>query len=212
MRSLLSLLLRIASLGNISTIVDIIFAILLVKVTLMSMSIPAVGGNEMVLQQLIVNIAPHICRPPNTAFLSIRHQSDLKQSRPVVAFMIENVNLIFTKDLKPKAVIQPAPVVAQTARVSTVGSGVGPAASGSKRAGLRLLDLAIDDASNGYVPEDSEMGNVDRFGSVVIGSHGEVIDAFATTPSVTVVPAINTHTWEWNVCSLFEKHIFGFSC
>ena len=52
--------------------------------------------------QLAFNLAPFICRPYNSAYMSIRHMEDLLKIRPVIAFIIENFNEIMTKDLRPR--------------------------------------------------------------------------------------------------------------
>jgi hypothetical protein len=50
--------------------------------------------------QLAFTMAPYFCRPHNSAFMSIRHQEDLRRIRPVIAYMIENFSAIF-RDLRP---------------------------------------------------------------------------------------------------------------
>lgn len=55
--------------------------------------------------QLAFNLAPIICRPYNSAYMSIRHMEDLLKIRPVIAFIIENFNEIMTKELRPRPII-----------------------------------------------------------------------------------------------------------
>jgi len=52
--------------------------------------------------QLAFNLAPFICRPYNSAYMSIRHMEDLLKIRPVIAFLIEHFNEILTKDVQPR--------------------------------------------------------------------------------------------------------------
>lgn len=51
--------------------------------------------------QLAYCIAPSICRPINSAYMSIRHMEDLRKIRPVISFIMENYDEIFTDGLSP---------------------------------------------------------------------------------------------------------------
>lgn len=55
----------------------------------------ALDENESSLLQLAFCIAPPICRPVTSAYMSIRHMEDLKRARPVVSFLVENYDDIF---------------------------------------------------------------------------------------------------------------------
>lgn len=46
--------------------------------------------NDASLTQLAYTIAPAICRPTTSAYMSIRHMEDLKRIRPVVMFLMGN--------------------------------------------------------------------------------------------------------------------------
>ena len=64
---------------------------------------PRLGGHaDSNPTQLAFNLAPFICRPYNSAYMSIRHMEDLLKIRPVIAFLIEHFNEIMTKDLQPR--------------------------------------------------------------------------------------------------------------
>ena len=56
--------------------------------------------------QLAYCIAPSICRPINSAYMSIRHMEDLRKIRPVISFIMENYDEIFTDELGPASPIK----------------------------------------------------------------------------------------------------------
>jgi len=51
--------------------------------------------------QLAYSIAPTICRPINSAYMSIRHMEDLRKIRPVISFIMENYEEIFSEGFEP---------------------------------------------------------------------------------------------------------------
>lgn len=68
---------------------------------------PRIGGiSDSNPTQLAFNLSPFICRPFDSAYMSIRHMEDLLKIRPVIAFMIENFNEIMTKDLCPRPPVE----------------------------------------------------------------------------------------------------------
>ena len=73
---------------------------------------PRIGGiSDSNPTQLAFNLSPFICRPFNSAYMSIRHMEDLLKTRPVIAFMIENFNDIMTKDLFPRPPVETVPAI-----------------------------------------------------------------------------------------------------
>ena len=70
----------------------------------------SVRGSDCSFEQMGFNLAPIMCKPRESAYMSIRHQVDLRRIRPVLTFLIENASSIFTRELKPRPV--PAAVVA----------------------------------------------------------------------------------------------------
>ena len=62
----------------------------------------SLDDNESSLLQLGNCVAPPVCRPTTSAYMSIRHMEDLKKIRPVISFLIENYDDIFTFDLHPQ--------------------------------------------------------------------------------------------------------------
>eukprot|EP00600_Ochromonadales_sp_CCMP1393_P007004 CAMPEP_0174958510 /NCGR_PEP_ID=MMETSP0004_2-20121128/2664_1 /TAXON_ID=420556 /ORGANISM="Ochromonas sp., Strain CCMP1393" /LENGTH=952 /DNA_ID=CAMNT_0016206731 /DNA_START=63 /DNA_END=2920 /DNA_ORIENTATION=+ len=66
----------------------------------------AVDESDSSLVQLAYSVSPTICRPTNSAYMSIRHMEDLRKIRPVVSFILENYEEVFTEDLKPVPVDQ----------------------------------------------------------------------------------------------------------
>ncbi len=51
--------------------------------------------------QLGYCVSPTVCRPTTSAYMSIRHMEDLKKIRPLVCFVVENCEDVFTPGLKP---------------------------------------------------------------------------------------------------------------
>ena len=56
--------------------------------------------------QLAYSIAPTICRPINSAYMSIRHMEDLRRIRPVISFIMENYEEVFSDDLVPNSPVR----------------------------------------------------------------------------------------------------------
>jgi hypothetical protein len=56
--------------------------------------------------QLAYCIAPTICRPMTSAYMSIRHMEDLRKIRPVISFIMENYDEIFTDEIGPSSPIK----------------------------------------------------------------------------------------------------------
>eukprot|EP01035_Chromulina_nebulosa_P032884 gene32884-43980_t len=68
--------------------------------------------SEPSLLQLSYCISPTICRPSSGAYMSIKHMEDLRRIRPIIAFIVENFEEVFTSDLKPT--VAPATVKVST--------------------------------------------------------------------------------------------------
>jgi hypothetical protein len=143
--------------------------------------VSSLGGNESVLQQLTSNISPYVCRPMNTQFMSIRHQSDLKRSRIVFAFMIENASSIFTKDLVPRP---PNPV-------NSSGGKRGQSAQSKRPVVPRLIDF--NRSLNNSYSYDENIGT--------INSYDDTSDPYraSTSESDSSAGGQNPNSWEWNM-------------
>lgn len=61
----------------------------------------SVDESDSNLIQLAYSIAPTICRPINSAYMSIRHMEDLRKIRPVISFIMENYEEIFSEGFEP---------------------------------------------------------------------------------------------------------------
>ena len=59
-----------------------------------------IGGNDANISQLVFIFAPLLCRPLNSAYMSVRHMEDLRKLRPVLQLLVENYADIF-RELTP---------------------------------------------------------------------------------------------------------------
>ena len=142
--------------------------------------------------------APALCRLVDSAYMSIRHEEDLRRIKPVVAYMIENVKDIFTCDLVPT---RPTPSDQPDAgtnsprklsrnsndlpnrtssgqAISSLQNRAGPSSNGAES--LNYLNLKIQTASATSSPDESSAQS--RQGNIHSG------------------------TWEWAV---FQSVIFS---
>lgn len=55
------------------------------------------AGNDANISQLVFIFAPLLCRPPNSAYMSVRHMEDLRKLRPTLQVVVENYLEIFSK-------------------------------------------------------------------------------------------------------------------
>lgn len=154
------------------------------------------GGNDANISQLVFIFAPLLCRPLNSAYMSVRHMEDLRKLRPVLQVLVENSAEIL------KDVQEPAPMVVGLANSAPL------VVPNNARAGVVGNDDAkMTRGKNLFLDTKAEAKqHRDEFTVVRSGSDDGVISdnnetTFPKSQNQTHKP-INYQSKEWNV-SLF---------
>ena len=155
------------------------------------------GGNDANISQLVFIFAPLLCRPLNSAYMSVRHMEDLRKLRPVLQVLVENSTEIL------KEVQEPAPTVVGLANSAPL------VVPHNVRVGTD--ETKIIRGKNLFVDVKAETKHHDEFTIVRSGSDDAVISdnsetAFPKSQNQTHKP-INYQSKEWNVRKL-KKIIF----
>lgn len=161
---------------------------------------------------LAVVVSGYLCKPKRSAYLSVRHQEDLRRIRPIVSFLIERYPDIFTKDLKPivKVTQNSTDRMVREQILDKVDQLTSAkldlfAAKGSNNRKLNLPSLLVSD----FLPRESSSCNLTPSQA---NAYTAVIDEIVSpNQEFRSLSSFNMNHWEYKILeSIIQSASFGY--
>jgi hypothetical protein len=161
------------------------------------------GGNDANVSQLVFIFAPLLCKPQNSAYMSVHHMEDLRKLRPILQILVENQLEIF-KEAKPCVTVnisssETKPSASRVVSISPTAALPAMEICSTNEKPTKPIELSVKTGLQLNIPTRNLSLNVIANETVATSQQVDVNDAqYAQLNSIALRP-VNYQSKEWGV-------------